>query len=95
MACNTRFLKIVFNSAEIFNFITFPRMLSQRLNHFRVCSASDEICSSHAQQAIKFVLRMLSQHMRKFVRRMSVCDKIISAYAQCAIKLFPHMLSVR
>jgi hypothetical protein len=35
-------------------------MLSQRLNHFRVCSASDEIRSGHAQPTMKFVLRMLS-----------------------------------
>jgi hypothetical protein len=31
------------------------------LNHFRVCSASDEISSAHAQPAIKFVPHMLSQ----------------------------------
>jgi hypothetical protein len=60
-AFNTRFLKIVFDSAEIFNFLTFPCMLSQRLNHFRICSASDEIRAAHAQAAMKFVLRMLSQ----------------------------------
>ncbi len=35
-ACYTRFFKIVFDSAEIFD---FPRMLSMRWNRFRVCSA--------------------------------------------------------
>jgi hypothetical protein len=70
-ACNTRFLKIVFDSAEIFDFLTFPRMLSQCINQFHVCSASDKIRSAHAQPAnkirfahaqpaIKFVPRMLS-----------------------------------
>jgi hypothetical protein len=33
-ACDTRFMKIVFDSAEIFNFLTFPRILSQRLKSF-------------------------------------------------------------
>jgi hypothetical protein len=83
-ACNTRFLKIVFELAEIFDFWTFPRMLSMRWNQFLVCSACDEIRSAHAQCAIKFVPRMLSidctfktvhilplaEHARKFVPRM-------------------------
>jgi hypothetical protein len=85
-ACNTRFLKIVFDTAEIFDF--FPRMLSMRQNRFRVCLACDEISSQYAQCAIKFVPRMLSmdctcinvhilplaEHARKFVPRMlSIC----------------------
>jgi hypothetical protein len=47
--CNTRFLKIVFDSAEIFDF-----------KHFRACSACDEIGSQYAQHAMKLVPRMLS-----------------------------------
>jgi hypothetical protein len=43
--CNTRFLKIAFDS-------TFK--------HFRACSACDEIGSSYAQHAMKFVPHMLS-----------------------------------
>ncbi len=41
-SCNTRFLTILFDSAEI-DFETFPRMLSQRWNRFLIRSASDEI----------------------------------------------------
>ncbi len=72
-AGNTRFLKIVFDSADIFDF-----------KHFSVCSASDEIRSANVQCAMKFVSRMLSinlhvktvhilplaEHARKFVPRM-------------------------
>jgi hypothetical protein len=72
-ASKTRFLKIVFDSAEIFDF-----------KHFRVCSASDEIHSAYAQPAMTFVPRMLSinlhvttvhilplaRHSRKFVPHM-------------------------
>ncbi len=92
-ACNTRFLKILFDSAEM----------------FRVCSACEEIRSGYAQCAMKFVPRMLSmdctvhvktvhilplaEHARKFVPCMlsvqcnwfsvcSACDKIVSVYAQ-------------
>jgi hypothetical protein len=57
-----RFLKIVFNSAEIFDLFYFsasaqpamkllPRMLFKRCNRFHVCSASDEIVSALAQHA--------------------------------------------
>ncbi len=60
MACNTRFLKIVFNLAEIFDFYTFPRKLKQRWNRFRVCWVSDEICSVYDQSAMKFVPHMLN-----------------------------------
>ena len=95
-ACNTRFLKIVFDRPRYSTF-----------KHFCACSACDEIGSQYAQHAIKFVPRMLSmdctcknvhilplaEHARKFVPRMlsmqwnlflvySVCDKIVSAYAQ-------------
>ncbi len=42
-ACNRRFLIIVFDSAEIFD---FPRMLSMRWNCFRVCSVCDEVLTS-------------------------------------------------
>jgi hypothetical protein len=59
-ACNTRFLKIVFDSAEIFDFYTFPRMVSRRWNCFLVCSPSYEIRSAYAQPAMKFVPCMLS-----------------------------------
>ncbi len=38
-ACNTRFLKIIFDSAEIIDFETFLRMLSMLWNRFQVCSA--------------------------------------------------------
>jgi hypothetical protein len=50
-ACNTRFLKIVF---EIFEsrYLTFK--------HFCACSACDEIGSQYAQHAMKLVPRMLS-----------------------------------
>ncbi len=97
-ACNPRFLKIVLNSAEIFD-----------IRHFRVCSGSNEICSTYAQCAMKLVLRMhsmdlhvktvhilpLAEQAQKFVPRMlsvwwncflvcSVCDKIVSEYAQHA-----------
>ncbi len=48
-ACNTRFQKIVFDSAEKLDFLTFPRMHSMRSNRFRVCSVCDEIRSAYAQ----------------------------------------------
>jgi hypothetical protein len=44
-ACNTRFLTIIFVSAEIFD----------PFKHFRVCSANDEIRSAYTQPAMKFV----------------------------------------
>ena len=95
-ACNTRFLKIVFDSAEIFEFLTFPCMLSMRWNRFPVCSACDEISSPYAQCAIKFVPRMVAWivHVKMFTFYhwlsmrgnsflvCSACDKIVSAYAQ-------------
>jgi hypothetical protein len=48
-ACNTRFLKIVFDLAE-----------NSTFKHFRACSACDEIGSQYAQHAMKLVPRMLS-----------------------------------
>ncbi len=98
-ACNTRFLKIVFDSAEILDFKTFPRMLSMRWNRFHVCSACDEIRSEYAQCAIKFVPRMLSKdctckNCSHFTAGWA-CAEIRSAYAQCAMKSFPRMLSKR
>ncbi len=50
-ACNTRLFKIMFDSVEIFNF-------------FRICSASDEIHSTYAQCAMKFIPRMLSMDVQ-------------------------------
>jgi hypothetical protein len=87
-ACNTRFLKIVFDSAEIFDFLTFPRMLSMRWNRFPVCSACDEISSPYDQCAIKFVPRMLSMDC--------TCKHVhILPLAEHAPKFVPHMLSMR
>ncbi len=98
-ACNTRFLKIIFDSAEIFDFETIPRMLSQRWNPFGVCSASDKILSAFAQCAMKFVPRMLSINLHvKTVHNFNAgwaCMKTRSSYAQCAMKSFPRMLSVQ
>jgi hypothetical protein len=77
--------------------------------HFRVCSASNEIRSAHAQCAMKFVPRMLSmdlqvktvhilplaEHARKLVPRMLSIHEIVSSYAQRAIKSFLRTLSTR
>ncbi len=87
-ACNTWFLKIVFDSAEIFNFYTFPRMLSMRWNRLRVCSACEEIRSAYAECVIKFVSCMLSMD----------CTCRNSSHLQLAEharKFVPHLLSVR
>ncbi len=87
-ACNTRFLKILFDSAEIFDFWTFPRMLSMRWNRFPVCSACDEISSPYAQCALKFVPRMLSIYW--------TCKNVhILPLAEHARKFVPRMLSMR
>jgi hypothetical protein len=98
-ACNTRFLKIVFDSAEIFDFKTFPRMLSLWWHRFRVCSACDEIRSTYAQCAIKFVPRMLSmdficKNCSHFTAGWA-CAEIRSSYAQYAMKSVPCMFSMR
>jgi hypothetical protein len=47
-AWNTRFLKIIFDWAEVFDF-----------KYFRACSACDEI-GSQSQHAMKLVPRLLS-----------------------------------
>jgi hypothetical protein len=74
-------------------------MLSQRSDHFLVCSGCDKIISPYTQHKIVHVKTVnifpLAEHTRKFVRRMlsvrlnrflvcSVSDKIVSAYAQHA-----------
>ncbi len=87
-ACNTIFFKIVFDSAEIIDFETFPRMLSMRWNRFRVCSASDEIRSAYAQCAMKLVPRMLSINLH-------VKTVHILPLAEHMWKFIPRMLSVR
>jgi hypothetical protein len=80
-ACNKRFLKIVFELAEIFN---ISEHAQHAMKSVLVCSACDEIHSAYAQCVIKFVPRMLSidctyktvhilplaEHARKFVPRM-------------------------
>ncbi len=87
-ACNTRFLKIVFYLAEIFNFKTFPLILSRQWNPFRLCSASDEIRSAYAQCAMEFVLRLLSMYLH-------VKTVHILPLAEHARKFIPRMRSVR
>ncbi len=63
-------------------------MLSMRWNQFRLCSACDEISSSYAQCAIKFVPRMLSMDC--------TCKNVhILPLAEHARKFVPHMLSMR
>ncbi len=74
-----------------------PRYLT--FNHFRVCSACDEICSSYAQCAIKFVPHMLSmdwtcKNCSHFTAGWP-CAEIGSLYAQCAMKSILRMLSMR
>ncbi len=87
-ACKTRFWKIVFDSAEIFDFSTFSRMLSQRWNPFRVYSAGNETRYAYAQCAMKFVLRMLSMDVH-------VKTVHILPLAEHERKFVPRMLSVR
>ncbi len=97
-ACNTRFLKIVFDSADIFDVFnisayaqpamkSIPRMLSQRWNSFRLCSVCDEIRSAYAQCAMKFVPRMLSMNLH-------VKTVLILPLADHARKFVPRLLSV-
>jgi hypothetical protein len=67
-ACNTRFLKILFDSAEMLNIFahaqhamkSVPRMLSMRRNSFRVCSAWI------VHEKTVHILP-LAEHARKFV----------------------------
>jgi hypothetical protein len=56
--------------------------------HFRICSASDEIHSTDAQCAMKFVPHMRSMDVH-------VKTVLILPLAEHAQKLVPHMLSVR
>jgi hypothetical protein len=87
-ACNTRFLKILFDSAEIFDFSMFSRMFSMLGNWFPVCSACDEISSPYAQCMIKFVPRMISMDC--------TCKNVhILPLAEHARKFVPSMLSMR
>ncbi len=84
-ACNTRFLKIVFDSAEIWFLnisahaqcaIKFvPRMLSMD------CTCKNVHILPLAEHARKFVPRLLSMRWNRF-RVCWECDKIVSAYAQ-------------
>ncbi len=82
-ACNTWFLRIIFDSPEIWllNISTyaqsavksFPRLLSQRLNYFLVWSGSDKIISSTLSRDlhVKTVkIFPLAEHTQKFIRRM-------------------------
>jgi hypothetical protein len=65
-------------------------MLSQRWNHFRVCSASNEMRSAYAQPAMKFVQQMLSIFWMMFLKRV-----VISSNAEHARKLVTRWLSMR
>ncbi len=87
-ACN-RLLNIVFDSAEIFNFQAFHSMLSQRWNHFCICSGNDEMQSAHTQPAMKFVPRMLSIFWMMILKWV-----VISHYAEHARKLITRWLSM-
>jgi hypothetical protein len=54
---------------------SFPRMLSQRLKHFLVCSGCDKIISPYAQHRCTVHVKIvnifpLAEHTRKFIRRM-------------------------
>jgi hypothetical protein len=52
---------------------SIPRTLSQRINSFRICSASDEIRSAYAQHEFtckNVHILPLAEHARKFVPRM-------------------------
>ncbi len=68
---------------------SFPRMLSMRRNHFRVCSACDEIVSPSAQHAF----RCPCKNCQNFIAHWAYA-KIRSAYAQHAMKSFPRMYSM-
>jgi hypothetical protein len=70
-ASNTRFLKIVFDSAEIFDFKTFPRMPSMD------CTCKN---CSHFTAGWACVPRMPSTRWNRF-RACSGCHKTASAHA--------------
>ncbi len=65
----------------------FPRMLSQRWNSFRVCSASDEICSAYSILNVDFEMG-LDFHL------CSACAKIGYLLAEQARKLVIRWLSM-
>ncbi len=65
-------------------------MLSQRWNHFLVCSASDEMCSAYEQPGMRYVPRMLSIFWMMFLKWV-----VISSHAEHARKLVTHWLSTR
>ncbi len=67
---------------------SYSHMLSQWWNPFRVCSASDEICSAYAQCVMKFVQRILSMDVH-------VKTVHILPLAEHARKFVPCVLSVR
>ncbi len=97
-----RFLKIVFDWAETFDFSTLSRMLSQRWNHFLICFASDEMHSLYAQPAMKFVPRMLRIFWMMFlsIRKnwllvCPACVEIGYSLAEHARKLVTLWLSIR
>jgi len=71
-------------------------------NHFRTCSACDEIGSAYAQHAMKFVPLMLSVRRNSFrvwtawivhVKAVHILP-LGSLYAQCMMKSVPRMLSM-
>jgi hypothetical protein len=85
-ACNTRFLKIVFNSD--IRLLNISAHAQHAMKWVPLCSACDEISSPYAQCAIKFVPRMLSMDC--------TCNNVhILSLAQHAQKLVPSMLSMR
>jgi hypothetical protein len=69
---------------------SFPRMLSQRWNAFRVCSASDEICSAYAQHILNDVFEMGSDFLLYWA-----CAIIGYLLAEHAWKLVTRWLSMR
>jgi hypothetical protein len=97
-ACDAKFLKLVFDLAEIFDLNisayaqpamkSIPRMLSQRWSSLGVCSVCDEIRSAYAQHV--FTCKNCSHFTAGWA-----CAKILSLYAQCVMKSLPRMLSVR
>jgi hypothetical protein len=65
-------------------------MLSQRWNYFLVWSVNDEMRSSYAQPAMKFIPGMLSIFWMMFLKWV-----VISSYAEHAWKLVTRWLSMR
>ncbi len=93
-ACNTRFLKIVFARYSTFKHFayaqsamkSFPRMLSQRLNHFLICSGCDKIIFPYAEHICtcknSYHFFWLSICENSF-GVCPVCDETVSLYSQC------------